>query len=137
MAGLMDDMRQKLIRQAKERAAASARESTTRDASESTSAHTSDPTVMYTHTSEHTSSSTQNTTYTHTHTPAYTSPYTSAYTPDDAPTPRIIMKRTQIYLRPDQIAWLDKKAEQSGKGVTRSDWVRYAVDELMRRDVDV
>jgi len=47
------------------------------------------------------------------------------------------MKRTQIYLRPDQIAWLDKKAEQSGKGVTRSDWVRYAVDELMRRDVDV
>lgn len=129
MAGLMDDMRQKLIRQAKERAAASARESTTLDASESTSAHTSDPTAMYTHTSSHTSASTQNTTYTHTQTPEHT--------PDDAPTPRINMKRTQIYLRPDQIAWLDKKAEQSGKGVTRSDWVRYAVDELMRRDVDV
>ena len=118
MAGLMDDMRQKLIRQAKERAAASARESTTLDASESTSAHTSDPTAMYTHTSEHT--------------PAYTSSHTSEL----EPAPPVRMQRTQIYLRPDQIKWLDKKAKKTGKGVTRSDWVRYAVDELMRRDVD-
>lgn len=59
------------------------------------------------------------------------------HTPDQVhippPAPREHMQRTQMYLRPDQIRWLDHMAKRTGRGVTRSDWLRYAVDELMRR----
>lgn len=76
------------------------------------------------------------------HTPTHTSPAVYTPTPTNAPThtrthtpmptPREHMVRTQIYLRPDQIEWLDQIARETGRGVTRSDWVRYAVDELRR-----
>lgn len=58
----------------------------------------------------------------HTPTPVYTS----------QPAPRENMVRTQHFLRPDQIAWLDSLVKRTGGGVTRSDWLRYAVDELRR-----
>lgn len=66
-----------------------------------------------------------------THTP----PSGDVYTQDDVPTPRPTprMRRVNIYLREDQIEWLDRMAEAAGDGVNRSDWVRYAVDDVRRR----
>lgn len=49
------------------------------------------------------------------------------------PAPKEYMVRVQHYLRPDQIKWLDRMAKRTGRGVTRSDYIRYAVDELRRR----
>lgn len=65
--------------------------------------------------------------------PGSTVAHTPVQTP--MPTPKEHMKRTNIYLRPDQIAWLDELADKTGLGVSRSDWVRYAIDEL-RRSMD-
>lgn len=63
-------------------------------------------------------------------TPRDTSPRTPRPTSGPEPAPREHMVRTQLFLRPDQIAWLDGLAKE--RGVTRSDWMRYAVDELRR-----
>lgn len=62
-----------------------------------------------------------------THTPEYTPPELMA------PTPREHMIRVQHYLRPDQVTRLDQLAKRTGQGVTRSDWLRYAVDLLLRQ----
>lgn len=48
-----------------------------------------------------------------------------------APKGRENMVRSHFHLRPDQIEFLDGLAEASGKGVYRSDWVRFAIDRLM------
>lgn len=48
-----------------------------------------------------------------------------------APKARENMVRSHFHLRRDQIEFLDRLAEASGKGVHRSDWVRYAIDRLM------
>lgn len=64
---------------------------------------------------------------TETHTPEYTPPELMA------PAPREHMVRVQHYLRPDQIRRLDVLAKRTGQGVTRSDWLRYAVDLLLRQ----
>lgn len=76
--------------------------------------------------------------YTLPHTSPYTSPHTAVYTSAQPPryapepAPREHMVRTQVFLRPDQIAWLDELARRTGKGVTRSDWLRYCVDKVRR-----
>lgn len=66
-----------------------------------------------------------------THTPPSGDAYTQGDVPTPRPTPR--MRRVNIYLREDQIEWLDRMAEAAGDGVNRSDWVRYAVDDVRRR----
>lgn len=67
--------------------------------------------------------------------PAATPAHTPAHTPPElmAPAPREHMIRVQHYLRPDQIRRLDVLAKGTGRGVTRSDWLRYAVDLLLRQ----
>lgn len=111
---------------------------------EHTHTSTRTPRDAYTPTADDTTGSTR--------TSSRTPPYTSHDTPQDVyastpaqvatptptptPTPREHMVRTQIYLRPDQIRWLDKMVTRMGGGVTRSDWIRYAIDEAMRNDVD-
>lgn len=61
--------------------------------------------------------------------------HTPEYTPLEIPqpAPREHMVRVQHYLRPDQIRRLDVLAKRTGQGVTRSDWLRYAVDLLLRQ----
>lgn len=66
-----------------------------------------------------------------THTPPSGDTYAHGDVPTPRPTPR--MRRVNIYLREDQIEWLDRMAEAAGEGVNRSDWVRYAVDDVRRR----
>lgn len=62
--------------------------------------------------------------------------HTPAYTPPElmTPAPREHMIRVQHYLRPDQIRRLDVLAKRTGRGVTRSDWLRYAADLLLLQD---
>jgi hypothetical protein len=42
------------------------------------------------------------------------------------------MKRAHFFLPPEQLAFLDKMAAKAGEGVSRSDWLRYAISRLMQ-----
>ena len=48
-----------------------------------------------------------------------------------APKPKKTMQRAHFFLPAEQIAFLDKMAAKSGEGVTRSDWLRYAISKLI------
>jgi len=65
------------------------------------------------------------------HAHAHAQTHAQAHTQAHAPTPKKAMQRAHFFLPPDQLAFLDQLANQSGEGVSRSDWLRYAITRLM------